>query len=89
MNDSATVLTVRGVSRAARERLKRQAAREKCSVNALVVRLIESGGAAPHAPKSPTYGDLDHLAGTWKTADAKAFERAGAPFAEVDPALWK
>lgn len=39
---------------------------------------------------SPTRHDnLDALAGTWHKQDASDFERATAPFAKVDAALWK
>lgn len=89
MKAAGSVLTVRGLSREASSRLKRQAAREKSSVNALVVRLIESQTGALRAAVPTVARDLDHLAGTWSAADAKAFERATAPFSAIDPALWK
>lgn len=84
-------LTLRGLSAQARARLKRQAARERTSVNALLVRLIETQTAGvPAASKAVTaHDDLDALAGTWSARDAKAFERATAPFAEIDRTLWK
>jgi hypothetical protein len=89
MKATGPILTVRGLSRDASARLKRQAEREKCSVNALVLRLIESRAGVADAKPPATTRDLDHLAGTWSAADAKAFERATAPFAAIDPALWK
>lgn len=89
MKTASSVLTVRGLSREASSRLKRQAAREKSSVNALVVRLIEAQTGAARAAVPAVVRDLDHLAGTWSAADAKAFERATAPFNAIDPALWK
>lgn len=89
MKATTSVLTVRGLSREASMRLKRQAARENSSVNALVVRLIESQTGGARASTPTTLRNLDHLAGTWSAADAKAFERATAPFGMLDPALWK
>jgi hypothetical protein len=35
------------------------------------------------------HDDLDKLVGAWRKEEAAEFERATAPFAEVDPRLWK
>jgi hypothetical protein len=83
-------ISIRGIDDKALARLKHRAEREHTSLNALAVRLLESeGGLHEKTRKSRTYDDLDALAGTWKAADAKAFEAATAPFSEVDEALWK
>jgi hypothetical protein len=84
-----TVISIRGIDDKAVTRLKQQAQREGTSLNSLAVRLLESG-AGIRAPGKATqiFDDLDALAGTWKAADAKAFETATAAFSEVDPALW-
>ncbi|MBC5764439.1 FitA-like ribbon-helix-helix domain-containing protein [Ramlibacter albus] len=83
-------ISIRGLDEKALARLKHRAQRERISLNALAVRLLEGQGSArPEPPKPRTYDDLDSLAGTWKAADAKAFEEAIAPFCEVDESLWK
>lgn len=70
--------------------LKRRAAREGSSVNALVVQILQSdAGLRPRAQAPERHEDLDALAGTWSAQDARAFERATAPFSTVDPSLWK
>jgi hypothetical protein len=89
MAETPSVLTVRGVSKEARARLKRQAAREKSSVNALVVRLIEAQTGVSQPARAEKVRDLSAFAGSWSSAEAKAFERATAPFGAIDPALWK
>ena len=46
------------------------------------------GNRVPGKGDQP-FDDLDALAGTWKVADAEAFEAATTAFSEVDPAFWK
>lgn len=85
-----TVISIRGIDEKAVSRLKQQAQREGSSLNSLAVRLLETGaGIRPPGKAVKTFDDLDGLAGTWKTADAKAFESATAAFSEVDARLWK
>lgn len=90
MPNADAVLTVRGLSAKARAQLKRQAAREHTSVNALLLRLIEGrAGGEQRAAKPAVYSDLDHLAGTWSAQEGRAFKTATAPFEAIDPTLWK
>ncbi len=85
-----TILTIRGLDDKALAALKRRAAAEDSSVNTLVVRLIEHGlGLRRTQPSLTRHDDLDALAGSWRKEDARAFERATAPFAKVDAELWK
>ena len=75
-------LSIRGLDDDALAKLKARAIKEDASVNTLVLRLIEQGLAHRH-------DDLDALAGSWRKSEGLAFERATAPFAEVDAKLWK
>jgi hypothetical protein len=85
-----TNLSIRGLDDKALAALKRRAAAEDASVNMLVLRFIEQGlGLRRAKPSRTRHDDLDALAGTWRRQDASEFERATAPFAEVDAALWK
>ena len=85
-----TILSIRGLDAKALAALKTRAAREDASVNTLVLRLIEQGlGHSRARPALRRHDDLDALAGSWRKADGLAFERATAPFGEVDAALWK
>lgn len=83
-------MSIRGVDEQVLARLKHQAEQEGSSLNSLVVRLLQ--GDTDPAQKSSTlkkFDDLNALAGTWSSQQARAFERRTAPFSEVDPALWK
>ena len=83
-------LSVRGLDAGALAELKTRARRENASVNSLVVRFIEQGLGRKRSKVSlRRHDDLDALAGTWRKEDATEFERATAPFAEVDRRLWK
>lgn len=83
-------LSVRGLDDKALAALKRRAAKEDASVNALVLRLIEQGlGLRCVKPALTRYDDLDDLAGTWRKKDADEFYVATAPFSKVDAELWK
>jgi plasmid stability protein len=85
-----TNLSIRGLDTKALAELKARAAKEEASVNTLVLQLIAQGlGHARGKPARRRHDDLDALAGTWRKTDAAAFERATAPFGEVDAALWK
>lgn len=90
IGDIMTVISIRGIDENAVSRLKQQAQREGSSLNALAVRLLETGAGVRSAGRqAQAYDDLDALAGTWKAADARAFESATAAFSEVDASLWK
>lgn len=83
-------LSIRGLDDKALAALKRRAAKEQSSVNALVVHLIQQGLGQRRARQVLTrHDDLDALAGTWRKQDAVAFERAAQAFSKVDPELWR
>jgi hypothetical protein len=57
-------------------------------VNLQVVELIRKGlGLATPAARAAAHTDLDHLAGTWSAAEAKAFLRRTEAFEAVDEEL--
>ena len=85
-----TNLSIRGLDDKALAALKKRATKEQSSVNTLVLHLIQQGlGHRPAKSIMTRHDDLDSLAGSWKKADAVAFESATAPFSKVDPQLWK
>ena len=55
-----------------------------------MLRLIEQGlGLKRAKPALARHDDLDALAGSWRAEDGAEFDRASAPFADIDGALWK
>jgi hypothetical protein len=72
------------------KRLRDEARRQDTSVNRILVRLItENVGRAAARRRSRVYRDLDHLAGTWTQAEARAVERRLKAQRNVDPDLWR
>ena len=70
--------------------LKTRAAREKISVNALVLKLIDHElGSKAGKPVNSRHDDLDALAGSWSRQDAADFAEATAPFSRIDQDLWE
>jgi hypothetical protein len=83
-------MSIRGLDEKALARLKRRAEREGSSLNSLVVRLLQEDAGAPGKTRQrQKFDDLDALAGTWTSQQARAFERDTAAFSEVEPTLWK
>ncbi len=84
-----TTLSIRGLEAKALAELKKRAALEDASVNALVLKLIDKElGLQPSKPLLKRHHDLDALAGTWTAAEAAEFEAATGPLQQVDPGLW-
>lgn len=84
-----TTLSVRGLDAQARAALKKRAAAEETSVNAIVLNLIGQGlGLQQAKPALKRHHDLDALARTWNAAEAAEFEVATAPLQQVDRRLW-
>lgn len=83
-------VTIRGVDATIGRILKSEARRRRLSVNRTVLALIREavGQADKPEPGRRTFDDLDHLAGTWKEADAGEILRAMADQRAFDDELW-
>ncbi len=81
-------MSIRGLDDQVLARLKSQAEQEGGSLNSLVLRLLQGTGTSVQLGALKKFDDLDALAGTWSDAEAQAFERNTAAFADVDTALW-
>lgn len=78
--------TVRAVPAHVDRALRRKAAVERKSLNAILREaLIKEAGVAE--PSGRLYADLDALAGAWR--DDPAFDHAIRAQDQVDPALWR
>ena len=84
-----TQLSIRDVTPATAAKLKRNATRKGQSLNRYLQSVLRQTAAGEQVAGRTAHDDLDALAGTWTAAQGQAFERATAPFAEVDPALWR
>ena len=75
---------MRGVPPAVDSALRRRAASEKRSLNAVVVEALGRGAGLEGAP---LHDDLDALAGRWE--EDPAFDAAIAAQDEIDAGLWQ
>lgn len=80
---------LRGIQPEVMALLKSEAKKLNLSVNALIQTYIEKGLGVNQQVKKTIYHDLDHLAGTWSSADAKSYEKNTQYFEQIDEELWK
>ncbi|MXY52732.1 MAG: hypothetical protein F4Y86_09445 [Gammaproteobacteria bacterium] len=80
-------ITVRNVPAELAESLEREKRRRGVSLNHTVLALLaEALGISKHATRS---NGLRRMAGTWTETEYREFERAVAPFDEIDDAIWR
>lgn len=84
-----TQFSIRDIDPATATRLKRNAKRKGQSLNRYLQAALRRVAVGEETPGYAVHEELDTLAGTWSSADARAFEGATAPFADVDKALWR
>lgn len=83
-------LSVRGVAEESLQRIKKTAKRRGVSVNRLITDMLNAEtGLAPVAKGPAVHHDLDKLAGTWNSAEARAFDEATASFGQIEKGLWR
>ena len=77
-------LTVRNLPPDVAKALAREKQRRGSSLNQTVIDLLKQGLGVSGARSN----GLAPMAGTWSDEEYRDFERAVAPFEEVDPELW-
>lgn len=85
---ATTNFNLRNISSEVMSILKREAKKQKISVNLLILKLIEQGIGHNHEVKKSTYHDLDKLAGTWSKKDAKTFNKNISWLEKIDKDSW-
>ena len=83
---AASNFNLRGIPSEVMVLLKREAKRLQTSVNILILKMIERG--LGFTCEKPVYHDLDHLAGSWSSAEEKTFEENTQYFEQIDKELW-
>jgi EAL domain-containing protein (putative c-di-GMP-specific phosphodiesterase class I) len=85
---SATNFNLRNIAPDVMSLLKKEASKEKISVNTLILEVIERGLGISHKTKKTLFHDLDELAGTWTENDKKKFEKNIETLEKIDKDLW-
>lgn len=68
--------------------LKKEAVKQKISINSLILKIIDQGLGISHPMKKTTFHDLDYLAGTWNSKEKKEFDDSVKSFQNIDMELW-
>jgi hypothetical protein len=68
--------------------LKKEAIKQKISINSLILQIIEQRFGISHPTKKAIFHDLDYLAGTWSVKDKKLFDDNVKSFENIDKDLW-
>lgn len=68
--------------------LKKEATKQKISVNSLILIIVERGLGITGNQKRAVFHDLDYLAGTWSEQDKITFENQTKSFEKIDGELW-
>lgn len=69
--------------------LKKNAAKQKISINSLILQIIENGLGITYKATKNTFHDLDYLAGTWSAEDEEKFNKNTKRFENIDKELWE
>jgi len=81
-------LTLRGIDEELANRLEREAARERGSVNFVILSLLREKLGLSKPKFRKVHHDMDDLAGTWTEDEAREFDEIVREFSQVDKDLW-
>ena len=83
-------ITLRQIPTALAEIIEREAAAAGTSLNKTVLRLLEKAtGLSGKGRRPRQFHDLDELAGSWTTKQAREFDRHLGDQRQIDPDLWE
>lgn len=84
---TASNFNLRGIPSELMSQLKSEAKRLNTSVNQLILQMVERG--LGFTRKKEKHHDLDHLAGSWTSAEEKLFKENTKSFEQIDKDLWE
>lgn len=83
-------ITLRQIPSELAEIIEREAAATGTSLNKTVLRLLEkAAGISGNGRRPRRFHDLDELAGSWTTKQAREFERHLGDQRQIDPDIWE
>jgi hypothetical protein len=85
---STSNFNLRNITPHIMSQLKKEATKQKISVNSLILLIVERGLGIVPQTKKPVFHDLDYLAGTWNEKDKKVFNDTIESFEKIDEELW-
>lgn len=85
----STNIHLRGIDKSLMLLIKREAANQAISMNTLILNVLHKNFGTMPGRQPKIYHDLDELAGTWSTKEAKKWKKELAHFEKIDEELWK
>jgi hypothetical protein len=85
---SASNFNLRNLSPEVMSLLRDKAAKQKISINSLILQLLEQSLGFKRPVNKVIFHDLDHLAGTWTSEDMQTFKNSIKTFEKIDKELW-
>ncbi len=82
-------ITLRNIPAEVQKAIRAKARQKNISVNKAVIELLEERVGILENRKATLHHDLDELAGSWNSREAKAFERAIEVGRQIDESLWR
>lgn len=83
-------LTVRGLGDELERAIRRLASREGTSLNRAAVKLMRRGAGLAEGQDADVVGSsLNHLIGTWSSAEADEVDEALRHFEAIDEGVWE
>ena len=82
-------ITLRNIPPELQKAIREKARRKRISANRAVLELLQERVGGTGGTRKTVHTDLDDLAGSWTTAEAKAFEKALRLQRRVDDDLWR
>jgi hypothetical protein len=79
---------LRNISPEVMSLLKKEAAKQKVSVNSLILQIVEQSLGFAYPVKKSLFHDLDYLSGTWTSEDENRFNKNSKTFEKIDEDLW-
>lgn len=85
---SASNFNLRNIAPNVMSLLKKEATKQKISVNSLILQIVERGLGIARQTKKNVFHDLDYLAGTWSESEKEFFDENVKFFERIDKELW-
>ena len=81
-------ITLRNIPAEIQKVIQKKAAQKSISVNKAVIELLQERVGILEDRKKTIHHDLDDLAGSWSSREAKAFQKTIELTRRIDPSLW-
>lgn len=82
-------ITLRNIPPEVQKAIRAKARQKRISVNRAVLELLQERVGSMENKRKTIYSDLDDLAGSWSSAEARSFAKALGAQRQIDDELWR